>query len=63
MNPYLMTPNIIRESSEGTTYCPIQDELFNRQRSVEVVGEISRESSIPLSYSSDTSSTRTRKKG
>lgn len=48
MNPYLMTPNIIRESSEGTTYCPIQDELFNRQRSVEVVGEINRESVYSL---------------
>ena len=25
MNLFLMTPSIIKESSEGTTYCPIQD--------------------------------------
>lgn len=48
MNPYLLTPNIIKETSEGTTYCPIQDELFNRMRSVEVVGEIKRESVYSL---------------
>lgn len=30
MNLYLMTPHIIKESSEGTTYCPVQDELFTR---------------------------------
>jgi len=44
----MMTPNIIKETSEGTTYCPIQDELFNRQRSVEVVGQITRESVYSL---------------
>lgn len=48
MNPYLITPNIIKESSEGTTYCPIQDELFTRHRSIEVVGEITRESVYSL---------------
>ena len=48
MNPYLMTPRIIKESSEGTTYCPIQDELFSRHRSIEVVGEITRESVYSL---------------
>ena len=44
MNLCLMTPRIIKESSEGTTYCPIQDELFNTSRSIEVVGEITRDS-------------------
>ena len=44
MNPYLMTPSIIKESSEGTTYCPIQDELFTNKRYIEVVGEINSES-------------------
>ena len=48
MNPYLMTPRIIKESSEGTTYCPIQDDLFSRHRSIEVVGEITRESVYSL---------------
>ena len=48
MNPYLITPNIIKESSEGTTYCPVQDELFTRHRSIEVVGEITRESVYSL---------------
>lgn len=48
MNPYLMTPSIIKESSEGTTYCPIQDELFTNKRSIEVVGEINRESVYSL---------------
>ena len=33
MNLYLMTPHIIKESSEGTTYCPVQDELFTNRRS------------------------------
>lgn len=48
MNLCLMTPHIIKESSEGTTYCPIQDELFNSSRSIEVVGEINRESVYSL---------------
>ncbi len=48
MDMYLMTPHIIKESSEGTTYCPIQDELFNSRRSVEVVGEITGESVYSL---------------
>ena len=48
MNLFLMTPNIIKESSEGTTYCPIQDELFNSRRSIEVVGEITRETVYSL---------------
>lgn len=48
MNPYLTTPHIIRETAEGTTYCPIQDELFSVHRSVEVVGEITRESVYSL---------------
>ncbi|MBD5402230.1 ATP-dependent Clp protease proteolytic subunit [bacterium] len=48
MNPYLTIPHIIKESSEGTTYCPIQDELFNSHRSIEVVGEITRESVYSL---------------
>lgn len=45
---YLMTPNIIKESSEGTTYCPILDGLFNTRRCIEVVGEITRESVYSL---------------
>lgn len=48
MNPYLITPNIIKETAEGTTYCPIQDELFTKHRSVEVAGEITRESVYSL---------------
>ena len=48
MNLFLMTPSIIKESSEATTYCPIQDELFNSRRSIEVVGEITRESVYSL---------------
>lgn len=48
MNPYLTTPHIIRETAEGTTYCSIQDELFSVHRSVEVVGEITRESVYSL---------------
>lgn len=48
MNLFLMTPSIIKESSEGTTYCPIQDELFNSRRSIEVVGEVTRESVYSL---------------
>lgn len=48
MNTYLMMPRIIKESSEGTTYCSIQDELFNSHRCVEVVGEITRESVYSL---------------
>ena len=48
MNLYLMTPHIIKESSEGTTYCPVQDELFTNRRSIEVVGEINRESVYSL---------------
>lgn len=48
MNPYLTTPHIIKETAEGTTYCPIQDELFSVHRSVEVVGEITRESVYSL---------------
>lgn len=48
MNSYLTTPHIIRETAEGTTYCPIQDELFSVHRSVEVVGEITRESVYSL---------------
>lgn len=43
-----MTPHIIKESSESTTYCPIQDELFNTRRSIEVVGEITRKSVYSL---------------
>lgn len=48
MTPYLTTPHIIKETAEGTTYCPIQDELFSMHRSVEVVGEITRESVYSL---------------
>lgn len=48
MNAYLTIPNIIKETAEGTTYCPIQDELFSMHRSVEVVGEITRESVYSL---------------
>ena len=48
MKPYLTTPHIIKETAEGTTYCPIQDELFSVHRSVEVVGEITRESVYSL---------------
>lgn len=48
MNPYFITPNIIKETSNGTTYCPIQDELFTKRRCVEVVGEITRESVYSL---------------
>lgn len=48
MNPYLRTPNIIKETAEGTTYCPIQDEMFSVRRCVEVVGEITRDSVYSL---------------
>lgn len=48
MNPYLRTPNIIKETAEGTTYCPIQDEMFSMRRCVEVVGEITRDSVYSL---------------
>lgn len=48
MNLLFMAPHIIKESSDGTTYCPIQDELFNTRRSIEVVGEITRESVYSL---------------
>ena len=48
MTPYSTTPHIIKETAEGTTYCPIQDELFSMHRSVEVVGEITRESVYSL---------------
>ena len=47
MNLCLMTPHIIKESSEGTTYCPIQDELFTSRRSIEVVGEINHVYQFP----------------
>lgn len=47
MNPYFTTPNIIKETANGTTYCPIQDELFCAGR-VEVVGEITRDSVYSL---------------
>lgn len=48
MNPYLLIPNIIRETANGTTYCPIRDEMFSARRSVEVVGEITRDSVYSL---------------
>ena len=48
MNPYLLIPNIIRETANGTTYCPIRDEMFSARRSVEVVGEITRDPVYPL---------------
>ena len=48
MNPYFTIPNIIKETAEGTTYCPIQDEFFNARRCVEVVGEITRDSVYSL---------------
>ena len=48
MNPYFTTPNIIKETANGTTYCPIQDELFSVRRCVEVVGEITRDSVYSL---------------
>lgn len=48
MNPYFTIPNIIKETANGTTYCPIQDELFNVRRCVEVVGEITRDSVYSL---------------
>ena len=48
MNPYFITPSIIKETANGTTYCPIQDELFSEHRSVEVVGEITKDSVYSL---------------
>lgn len=48
MNPYFITPSIIKETANGTTYCPIQDELFSAHRSVEVVGEITKDSVYSL---------------
>ena len=48
MNPYFTTPNIIKETANGTTYCPIQDEMFSVRRCVEVVGEITRDSVYSL---------------
>lgn len=44
MNPYYLKPNVILESSEGLCLCPPQDFLFTNKRSIEVVGEINRES-------------------
>ncbi len=43
MNPYLITPYILRETSEGVTRCAIQDELFKR-REIQCFGEITRDS-------------------
>lgn len=47
MNPYLTTPSIIKETSEGLSCCAIQDELF-RHREVQCVGEINQESVYSL---------------
>lgn len=43
MNPYLTTPCIIRETSEGVTRTSLQDEMF-QCREIQCVGEISQES-------------------
>jgi ATP-dependent Clp protease protease subunit len=48
MNLYDTAPHIIKETAQGTTYCAIRDELFNTCRSLEVVGEITRESVYAL---------------
>ena len=39
----IMTPSLIRETSEGFSRCAIQDEMFQR-REIECVGEITEES-------------------
>lgn len=43
MNPYVMIPGILKETSEGTIRYNIQDELFQK-REIECVGEITQES-------------------
>ena len=48
MNPYFLTPHVMIESSEGMFLCPPQDFLFTNKRSIEVVGEINRESVYSL---------------
>lgn len=48
MNPYITMPSIIKESSDGISYCPIPDELFTRYRSIEAAGEITPESAQAL---------------
>lgn len=48
MNTYLITPHVSRDSSEGWQLLSIEDEMFNTYRSIEVVGEITRESVYSL---------------
>lgn len=48
MNTYLIAPHVIRDSSEGWQLFSIEDEMFNTHRSIEVVGEITRESVYSL---------------
>ena len=48
MNTYPIAPHVIRESSEGCHLLSIEDEMFNTHRSIEVVGEITRESVYSL---------------
>lgn len=43
----IMTPSLIRETSEGFSRCAIQDEMFQR-REIECVGEITEESVYSL---------------
>ena len=39
MNPIYTMPNILTDTSEGTTTHSLQDELF-KEREIELVGEI-----------------------
>lgn len=47
MDSYIMTPAIIKETSEGISRFHIQDEMFKR-REIECVGEITQESVYSL---------------
>ncbi|MBD5519646.1 MAG: ATP-dependent Clp protease proteolytic subunit [Lachnospiraceae bacterium] len=48
MNTYPIAPHVIRDSSEGWQLLSIEDEMFNTHRSIEVAGEITRESVYSL---------------
>ena len=47
MNPFYTMPNILTETSEGTTAHSLQDELF-KEREIELVGEITQESAYSI---------------
>ena len=47
MNPIYTMPNILTDTSEGTTTHSLQDELF-KEREIELVGEITPESAYAI---------------